>query len=233
MVTFNSAPEHKWGEGAGAFRGPCIVFYGQERGTFFGSKGFCLKIVFDASLLLQFCNSVFKQRYSSCMTTKVTCQRWQRRLSRPIIIMATFVFVLFCGITVPRTPQNSHDLFFCDRGRTFSPTAVNAETYDKQDSSPFTRCISHARKASTTNQRINTVKALQQKPCSISSHHGKHDKNSKIAVWRGRMSGEKAAASDDVGGGSFVRLCATNTTTCLLRFPQRRLSRPHLILLKL
>jgi hypothetical protein len=35
---------------------------------------------------------------------------------------------LFCFVaSVARTPQNSHDLFFCDRGRTFSPT-VNSIT---------------------------------------------------------------------------------------------------------
>jgi hypothetical protein len=36
----------------------------------------CLKIVFDASLLLEFLNNAFKERYSFCMTTKETCQKW-------------------------------------------------------------------------------------------------------------------------------------------------------------
>lgn len=130
----------------------------------------------------------------------------------------------------PTRRRLSRAIIIMDRGPTAKFFQLNAEEYNKQDG-----IMHHARKKpkSTTSQRINTVKALQQKPCSISSHHGKHYKNSKIAIWRGQMSGEKAAASDDVGGGSFVRLCATNTTTCLLRFPQRRLSRPHLILLKL
>jgi hypothetical protein len=58
---------------------PRYLFYAQQRGNLFVGES-ASQTSFVPLNHKNFFHGAFKQRYSSYMTTKEACQRWQRRL---------------------------------------------------------------------------------------------------------------------------------------------------------